>query len=202
MEWACLCRRLEGWRRSGYDEDVSAVRDHHVKRAVSFIGVKLKLLIGSRTRYPGWKTLDFVAGPKVDYVADCLNLTQFGESSIEALYASHVREHVPYADFEATLTEWHRVLMPSGKLIVAVPDINIPAQLFVRPEVKGADKILVMQIMFGGQTDDRDFHCTGFDLEILSVHLHMAGFEHIRRVPGFSGLQHPGLLWHSARPEC
>jgi len=77
-------------------------------------------------RYPGWKTLDLVASPEVDYVADCLNLAQFGENSIEALYASHVLEHVPYTDLEATLTEWHRVLMPGGKLIVAVPDINIP----------------------------------------------------------------------------
>ena len=28
-----------------------------------------------------------------------------------------------------------------------------------------------MQIMFGGQADDTDFHCIGFDLEILGVHL-------------------------------
>ena len=145
----------------------------------------MKLLIGSRTRYPGWSTLDLVAGPGVDYVGDCAQLAQFETNSIEALYASHVLEHVPYARLPATLEEWHRVLLPGGKIMVAVPDMNILAQLFVKPDVKGADKVLLMQMMFGGQADDTDFHCIGFDLEILGVHLHMAGFEDIRRVPGF-----------------
>ena len=153
------------------------------------MGITLKLLIGSRTRYPGWKTLDLVAGPEVDYVGDCQNLAQFDANAIEALYASHVLEHVPYAKLQATLKEWHRVLMPGGKLMVAVPDMNILAQLFVKPEVKGADKVFVMRMMFGGQLDDTDFHCIGFDLEILGVHLHMAGFDGIRRVPSFGLFQ-------------
>jgi predicted SAM-dependent methyltransferase len=100
-----------------------------------------------------------------------------------------VLEHVPYARLPATLKEWHRVLMPGGALMVAVPDMNILAQLFVRPEVKGSDKVLVMQMMFGGQVDDTDFHCIGFDLELLGVHLHMAGFESIARVPSFGLFQ-------------
>jgi predicted SAM-dependent methyltransferase len=66
--------------------------------------------------------------------------------------------------------------------------MNILA-LFVRPEVKGGDKVFVMRMMFGGQIDDTDFHCIGFDLEILGVHLHMAGFEDIRRVPSFGLFQ-------------
>jgi predicted SAM-dependent methyltransferase len=149
----------------------------------------VKLLIGSRTRYPGWKTFDLVAGPEVDYVGDCEQPTPFDANSIEALYASHVLEHVAYANLQATLKEWHRVLMPGGKLMVAVPDMNILAQLFVKPEVKGGDKVFVMRMMFGGQIDDTDFHRIGFDLEILGVHLHLAGFEGIRRVPSFNLFQ-------------
>jgi predicted SAM-dependent methyltransferase len=153
------------------------------------VGIKLKLLIGSRTRYPGWTTLDLVAGPEVDYVGDCQTLAPFDANSIEALYASHVLEHVPYAELQATLKEWHRVLVPGGKLMVAVPDMNILAQLFVKPEVNGADKVFIMRMMFGGQLDETDFHCIGFDLEILGVHLHMAGFDGIRRVPSFGLFQ-------------
>jgi hypothetical protein len=44
-------------------------------------------------------------------------------------------------------------------------------------------------MMFGGQLHDTDFHCIGFDLGILGVHLHMAGFEGIRRVPSFGLFQ-------------
>ena len=65
----------------------------------------MKLLIGSRTRHSGWKTLDLVAAPEVDYVGDCAKLMQFDTSSIETLYASHVLEHVPYAALPATLAE-------------------------------------------------------------------------------------------------
>jgi predicted SAM-dependent methyltransferase len=149
------------------------------------LGDKLKLLIGSRIRYSGWNTLDIIAGPEVDHVGDCGNLSQFGTSAIEALYASHVLEHVPYANLSATLKEWHRVLVPGGKIMIAVPDMNILAQLFINSGIKGDDKVSVMRMMFGGQLDKTDFHCVGFDLEILGVHLHLAGFTDIQRVASF-----------------
>ncbi len=161
--------------RDWKDEDVPATRDHHVARAGCCLlpGVKLKQLIGSRTRHPGLKTFALLASPEVDYVGDCLNLAQFGGNSFEAL-TPVTCSSTSLADLKAPLTEWHRVLMPGGKLMVAVPDMNILAQLFVWSDIKDADKVLMMQMMFGGQTDETDFHCIGFDLEILGVHLHMA----------------------------
>lgn len=153
----------------------------------------MKLQLGSRKRYLGWKTLDLCEGPEVDYVGNCGDLSQFENDTIEALYASHVLEHVPYAEVSRTLKEWHRVLQPGGKAMIAVPDLNILSQLFVKPEVKGADKELVMQMMFGGQSDQTDFHCVGFDLELLGVHLLNAGFEAIRRVPSFGLFQDSSL---------
>lgn len=63
------------------------------------------------------------------------------------------------------------MLTPGGKIMVAVPDMNIPAQLFIKPEVKGADNVHVMRMMFGGQLDDTDSHDIGFDLEIVGVDL-------------------------------
>jgi predicted SAM-dependent methyltransferase len=159
------------------------------RRECFAVGDTLKLQIGSRTRAPGWKTLDLVAGPDVDYAGDCEDLSQFDSNAIEMLYASHVLEHVPYPRLAATLKEWHRVLMPGGKLMVAVPDMNILAQLFVKPEVKGTDKVILMRMMFGGQLDDTDYHHIGFDLELLGVHLHMTGFDDIRRVASFGLFQ-------------
>lgn len=122
-----------------------------------------------------------------------MTLTQFGSNSCEELCVRPVLDHVPLASLAATLAEWHRVLTPGAKIMVAVPDMNILAQLFVKPEVKGADKVLVMRMMFGGQVDDTDFHCIGFDLEILGVHRYMAGFEDIRRAPSF-GLFHDSSI--------
>lgn len=145
----------------------------------------MKLLLGSRERPPGWTTVDIVEGAEVDHVGDCRDLSRFATGSAEALYASHVLEHVTYADLPSTLAEWHRVLAPGGEAMIAVPDMNILAQLFVKPEVKGADKVMVMQMMFGGQLDEAGFHYIGFDLELLGVHLYKAGFVDIRRVRSF-----------------
>lgn len=145
----------------------------------------MKLQLGSRQRHPGWYAFDAVAGPEVDFVGDIRRLSAIADNSVEELYASHVLEHIPYADVLATLTEWHRVLIPGGRLMVAVPDMNILAQFFVRPDITGNDKVLIMQMMFGGQHAEVDFHYVGFDLELLGVHLYKAGFESIRRVASF-----------------
>jgi predicted SAM-dependent methyltransferase len=153
----------------------------------------MKLQLGSRKRYLGWKALDIQEGPEVDYVGNCGTLTQFDDDTIEALYASHVLEHIHYADVPGTLAEWYRVVRPGGKLMVAVPDMNILSQLFVKPELKVADKVLVMLMMFGGQSDHTDFHYAGFDLELLGAHLLNVGFEGIRRVPSFGLFQDSSL---------
>lgn len=160
----------------------------------------MKLQIGSRKRYFGWKTFDIVEGPEVDYIGRCTDLSQFEDNSIEALYASHVLEHVPYADLPDTLNEWYRVLCPGAKAMIAVPDMNILSQFFVKPALSGADKVLVMQMMFGGQIDETDFHRIGFDLELLGVHLHGARFTGIRRVKSFGLFQDMSeMKFHGAR---
>jgi SAM-dependent methyltransferase len=49
---------------------------------------------------------------------------RFGESTFEAVYASHLLEHLDRDVAESCLSEVHRVLRPSGILRVAVPDLN------------------------------------------------------------------------------
>ena len=93
----------------------------------------MKLNIGARVRAEGWHTLDIVPGPEVDFVGDCRDLEQFAENSVDTIYASHVLEHVRYADELApTLKRWHAVLKPGGNVMISVPDLRMLCQLFLR----------------------------------------------------------------------
>lgn len=89
------------------------------------------------------------------------------------------------AEMRDTLRHWYRVLQPGGSLMISVPDMNTLAQLFISPNVKGVDKLLVVSMMFGGQSDLHDLHYTGFDFELLSNYLMDAGFRNVTRVPEF-----------------
>jgi predicted SAM-dependent methyltransferase len=79
--------------------------------------------------------------------------------------------------------EWHRVLAPGGMLHVSVPDRDILARLFIQREhLSKADRFMAMRMIFGGHTDQYDYHLVGLSDEFLVDYLAKAGFTDIRRV--------------------
>ncbi len=145
----------------------------------------MKLLIGARDKYPGWETLDIEPGPEVDHVGDCRDLSRFADGAVETIYASHVLEHVAFADIAATLRGWHRVLADDGTVMISVPDLNILSQIYLSPQLQGEEKFKVVTMIFGGQSDPHDFHYMGYDLETLAFCLYQAGFRDMARVVDF-----------------
>ncbi len=155
----------------------------------------MKLNIGARTRAPGWHTLDIVPGPEVDFVGDCRTLAGFAEGSVDTIYASHVLEHVRYADELApTLKRWFAVLKPGGTLMISVPDLRTLCQLFLHPQARLQDRFHIMRMMFGGQMDAHDLHFVGFDFEILGQYLFETGFRGIRKVADFQLFKDSSVL--------
>ncbi|HEV8441089.1 MAG TPA: methyltransferase domain-containing protein, partial [Methylomirabilota bacterium] len=75
-----------------------------------------------RKRNPGFETLNIVGGYHVNYVLDARSKLPFKDETFELLYASHILEHIPWYQTDATLKEWTRVLRPGGKLQIWVPD--------------------------------------------------------------------------------
>jgi predicted SAM-dependent methyltransferase len=147
---------------------------------------ELKLHIGGQQPLPGWKIFDAKPGPDVDYVGDCTDLGRFADGSVTEIYASHVLEHLAYADrLPRALAEFHRVLAAEGRLLVSVPDFEVLCRLFLDPRRSRRERFLLMRMAFGGQQDPHDFHCVGLTFEFLCEYLATAGFSEVVRVEEF-----------------
>lgn len=146
----------------------------------------IKLHIGGQEQKEGWKILDTLPGPIVDYVGNCNDLTFLEPESCSEVYASHVLEHLGYdGEIQNTIKGIYRVLKPGGRLRASVPDLEILCKLFVHPSLDGPRRFLVMRMMFGGRINEYDVHYVGLNFEFLGQYMHDAGFHDIRRVPEF-----------------
>jgi predicted SAM-dependent methyltransferase len=146
----------------------------------------LRLHIGGRIAHPDWKIFNIEAGPAVDFVGHCADLSRFADGSVLEIYASHVIEHLGYhKELPAALREFNRVLAAGGTLRISVPDLDTLCRLFLDRELSLEQRTSVMRMMFGAQTSPADFHYIGFNEEILRAFLTAAGFTDIMRVEKF-----------------
>ena len=143
----------------------------------------LRLHIGGIRPHPDWKILNIQAGPSVDFVGTCTDLSQFADASIEEVYASHVFKHLDYQkELNKVLSEVHRKLRPGGKLRVSVPDLELLCRMFIHPELTPDGRFHIMRVIYGGQTDQYDHHKVGLTFEFLGHFLNMHGFRDIHRI--------------------
>lgn len=147
---------------------------------------KIKLHIGGQEYREGWKILDALPGPIVDYVGNCNDLSFLKDESCLEVYASHVFEHLGYnGEVQKALLEVYRILSPGGVLRVAVPDLDTLCKLYVHPANTPKGRFEVMRMIYGGRMTPYDMHHGGFNAELLAAYLHEAGFRQIGRVKSF-----------------
>ena len=146
----------------------------------------MKLHIGGKEKKEGWSILNIQKNDNVDFVGDISDLSQFDNESIDEIYASHVVEHVNQKNIPKTLKGIHRVLKDDGKFYISVPDMDILCRIFLDPNAPPKVKFHVMRMMFGGQTDEFDFHYFGWNMLFLKDFLTVAGFKKIDKVKSFS----------------
>ena len=147
----------------------------------------MKLHIGGEEAHPDWKILNIQAGPDVDYLGNCTDLSQFADASIEAIYAAHVFEHLDYqTELQQTLAECHRVLAGGGELMVSVPNLGVLCQLFAADGMTEIQRFRIMRMIFGGQINEFDFHKVGLIEDFLVNYFRQSGFARWRRVEEFS----------------
>jgi predicted SAM-dependent methyltransferase len=146
----------------------------------------LRLHIGGWQAMPGWKILNVQAGPGVDYVGDCSDLSRFADGSVDEIYASHVLEHLGYIEkLPRALAEFHRVLKPGAAARISVPDFETLCRMFVDPRYSAEQRLHIMRMAFGGQVDADDFHHVGLSFDILRDFLRASGFSRVERVASF-----------------
>lgn len=142
---ARLSPRAKEFLRSAYAVVVGAPGIRHTMTRVQLrrrAGRDHRLLeLGpGPTRIDGFETLNVVPGPNVDYIADATRRLPFPDNTFELIYASHILEHVPWYQTEATLLEWVRVIESGGALEVWVPNGLKIAEVFVNAETLGVDE--------------------------------------------------------------
>lgn len=126
---------------------------------------------GGKVELPGdgWVLIDRKVG-KEAYPLD------YADESVDEIYASHVLEHFPHGQVQDVLVDWVRVLKPGGRLRVAVPDWD--------KVIEAPDPI---PYMFGGQTDEDDYHKTAFSRQGLGYLLQrsgLVGVDNWTAIPG------------------
>ncbi len=145
----------------------------------------MKLHIGGEVIKDGWQILNVLNKPGVDYVGDISDLSQFPDETCSEIYASHVLEHVPQQKVLDTLIGVKRILIPGGKFYISVPDMDILCHTFINPLASSDIKFHVMRMIFGGQVDEYDFHCFGWNINFLFEYLQKSNFSNAERVNSF-----------------
>jgi predicted SAM-dependent methyltransferase len=146
-----------------------------------------KLHIGGTVKAEGWEVLNAIPAPCVDHVCNANDLSRFAAGSFDAIYASHVVEHLDYKDeLKDALVGWNRVLVPGGRLYVSVPDLDALAGLLLDKDGLTVDeRFHAMRMLFGGHVDRFDYHVVGLNEEFLGYFLTVSGYVNIQRVKGF-----------------
>lgn len=145
-----------------------------------------RLHIGGHEFNEYWEIFDAQPRIGVDHVGDASDLSRFPSETFVAVYASHVLEHFEYYRVVHVLSEWNRVLVSGGLLYVSVPDLDVlSAFILDKRNSTFQHRFDVIRMLFGGQTDNYDFHKVGINEEVMFYFLRQAGFDRMQRVYSF-----------------
>lgn len=120
-----------------------------------------------------YTTVDLFGTP--DVTADAADLP-FADDSVDAIWCSHMLEHLPIAKIPPVLAEFHRVLKPGSRAIIRVPNFDYVAKYWLT----GPDRPWAEAMVFGIQTHEGEFHRAAFTTSILRGDLEGSGFEVLR----------------------
>lgn len=128
----------------------------------------LKLNLGSgKNKLVGYENVDRLFGQEVYPL-------EYDDGTVDEIRASHVLEHFSHRDVFGVLEHWVSKLKPGGCLKIAVPDLEKIARDYL-----DGKPINSQGYLYGGQTDENDFHHVGFDLELLRELFITLGLERI-----------------------
>ena len=145
-------------------------------------------------RTPTWSEIrvDVDVAVNPDIVASIVDLrAAVSDGSCDAVWASHVIEHVDTHDVQRALAEIHRVLHPAGFALLRCPDIEQVAQFVLDGRLgdviyqSAAGPITPLDMIFGHsasimESKEAMRHRTAFTEKRLADALLQAGFSEVR----------------------
>lgn len=87
-------------------------------------GIKLHLGCGDYWKCDGFLNLDHAILGGTDMVLDLRERLPFQDNVVEEITSGDFIEHFTTPEIEKMLDDWHRVLIPEGKVYATVPDIE------------------------------------------------------------------------------
>ena len=93
--------------------------------------------------HPDWVNVDVVPASRGVIAADVRKGLPFADEVFDAVYCSHVLEHLPRQEASNLLRQMHRVSRPGGVIRVVVPDLETLAREYLRllDELKSESKM-------------------------------------------------------------
>jgi predicted SAM-dependent methyltransferase len=169
--------------------------------------IRLDIGGGGRRGSRGWLTVDTAQG--CDLYWDLREGIPFDTDTVDAIYSSHMLEHLTYRDGQELLAECWRVMRPGGLISIAVPNARlyiegymgyreIPVDYFGwEPALNRTTAIDAVNYVayMGGE------HKYLFDEENLVHRLARAGFENVRARAFDSDLDMPEREYESIYAE-
>ena len=157
---------------------------------------RTRLHIGSgRERLEGWVNIDNQALPGVDVVADVTLGLRF--SNVEAIFAEHFIEHLPFWECERFLRDCRNALAADGVLRLSTPNLD----WVVATQYSGRDHV---RDCFALNTSFRGWgHQFLFNAATLGAVLKRAGFAKVEFLT-YGGSPHAelqGLERHEKSPD-
>ena len=150
----------------------------HLKQYRNWIKLRnpknnLKLHIGcGNIHLNNYINIDRNYSPATDFVTNARKIP-CKNNSVKRIETYHLIEHIPQSLVIDTLSEWYRILIPSGTLIIECPDFDKA----VREYIAGNNDRLYS--IFGRQRFPGDTHNWGYNAKRLKDLLKEIGFAEI-----------------------
>jgi SAM-dependent methyltransferase len=126
-------------------------------------------------------------------VGTITDMSTIETGKIDALWASHIVEHLPFHDLPKAFTEIHRVLKEDGVALITVPDVQAISHLLMRGDIlesvydSDVGPILALDMLYGhrGLVERTEFmqHKTGFTKKSFEQIVAHFGFQTVAIAP-------------------
>lgn len=131
-----------------------------------------------------WVFVDKYVDNGVNKLWDAETLEEVEDGTVEAIYNSHLAEHISHRRIKQVIDTWHRKLKPGGWLYINVPDLEWACRNFLnvlqneRAGLASKDYYRYsinpndyehdfIQIFYGSHENDGEYHKNGFTQESL-----------------------------------